>query len=259
MKIGELDTDSKALKNRIESYRLYGSFDLNEWLFDKINIEKNFSVLDLGCGTGKQSIPMARMVGRGGSVFSLDVSKESINDLKASAKKGGVSDTITAINNSFDYVKELKKHKEMDVVISVYALYYADHIEDIIKNIRDIVSINGIFFACGPAKNNNFFIKNFISQIINTGDNTSTPASVFMEEILPPLVSKYFQSFKILTFENHLKFDSAISLYEYWKSHNMYDPSIDKDFYANAVSYFKNNPVFENVKNGVGIWAQGKR
>ena len=37
MKIGDFDTDSGALKNRIDLQEKLGSFDLNQWIFDKLN------------------------------------------------------------------------------------------------------------------------------------------------------------------------------------------------------------------------------
>ena len=41
----------------------------------------SLSVLDLGCGTGKQSVPIARIIGNKGSLVSVDVSPEALHYL----------------------------------------------------------------------------------------------------------------------------------------------------------------------------------
>ena len=51
-------------------------------------------VLDLGCGMGFFSLPIARMIGGKGKVICVDIQEKMINTLKKRAKKAGLTDRI---------------------------------------------------------------------------------------------------------------------------------------------------------------------
>lgn len=57
-KIGNFDTDADALMKRIAAHDKFGENDLNAWVFDSAGIESGMRVLDLGCGTGKQTLEL---------------------------------------------------------------------------------------------------------------------------------------------------------------------------------------------------------
>lgn len=52
------------------------------------------TVLDVGCGVGWFSIPMARMVGNGGKVIAVDLQQQMLDMLRRRADKAGVSACI---------------------------------------------------------------------------------------------------------------------------------------------------------------------
>ena len=53
-------------------------------------IERNMTVLDVGCAMGFFSLPAARMVGQDGKVVCLDLQKEMIKALEKRASKAGL-------------------------------------------------------------------------------------------------------------------------------------------------------------------------
>ena len=55
------------------------------------HVEPGAIVVDVGCGMGHFSIPMARMVGPAGRVVCLDVQEEMLAGLRRRAAKAGVS------------------------------------------------------------------------------------------------------------------------------------------------------------------------
>ena len=85
MKIGDFDTDSKALNNRVDIQNKLSSFNLNKWIFHQLNPFKGSICLDLGCGLGNQSLPLAEITGENGHVFSIDSSERSIQLLEKNA------------------------------------------------------------------------------------------------------------------------------------------------------------------------------
>ncbi len=57
-------------------------------------IASGTKVLDIGCGMGFFSLPLARMVGPNGKVICVDVQEKMIKSLKKRAKKAGLADRI---------------------------------------------------------------------------------------------------------------------------------------------------------------------
>jgi len=68
-------------------------------------IEEGMDVLDLGCGMGFFSLPIAKMIGGTGRVVCIDLQERMIRGLIRRAKKAGLADRIdarTCRRNSLD-------------------------------------------------------------------------------------------------------------------------------------------------------------
>ncbi len=59
-------------------------------------VREGMSVLDIGCGMGFFSIPMARMVGASGCVVALDIHERVLEVLRRRALRAGVAERIRA-------------------------------------------------------------------------------------------------------------------------------------------------------------------
>ena len=57
-------------------------------------VKPGMTVLDLGCGMGYFSIPMARMVGGAGQVLAVDIQQQMLDVLMRRARKAGVHGRI---------------------------------------------------------------------------------------------------------------------------------------------------------------------
>lgn len=114
---------SAAIKETI--YRLDGPLrtatgEADE-LLRKVRVCPGNSILDVGAGTGYLSLPLARAVGDGGCVYSLDASGELLQVLQAKASRCGLSERIQTFEGSalhLDYPSEL-----FDFVFSSYLLH----------------------------------------------------------------------------------------------------------------------------------------
>lgn len=256
MKIGSLDTDSKALQSRIDLQNEYSSFDLNTWIFDCLDINDEHACLDLGCGTGNQILKITSNPNFSGHITGMDVSEDSLASLMFSAKDQGVADKVTTIKSELDDVPSFIEDQLFDRIYSSYALYYVRNAELLIKSVSNSLLEGGKFFYCGPTKNNNLELRNLISEV--TGNTTvldDTVASKFMEEEGIEISKKFFSKVEIFNFTNIVSYPSAESLLEYFRSHNLYSLDYEADFCNRVDDHFKKNSEFINTKYGLGILA----
>lgn len=59
-------------------------------------VKEGMSVLDVGCGMGFFSLPLAKLVGQTGKVVCVDLQEKMIKGLLRKAQKAGLSDRIDA-------------------------------------------------------------------------------------------------------------------------------------------------------------------
>jgi SAM-dependent methyltransferase len=226
MVIGALDTDSQALRTRLALQERLSAFDLNEWIFAHIDVRPGQRWLDLGCGLGKQSIPLSEM---GAHVTAVDLSEESLRNLEG-------RQNIRTLRMSLDDITPALG--SFDGVIGSYSLYYASDPERLFGAIHDMLS--GQLFFCGPGHGNNLELRELVGRIEPTAPAT------FMEEAAPAICRKLFGKAEIFRFENAVHFETADELKAYWQSHNLHDPAFEGPF----------PDRFTNTKRGIGIRAR---
>jgi SAM-dependent methyltransferase len=102
-------------------------------MLDRIKVDPDWSVLDIGCGPGTLTIPLAKKVK---TITGLDVSSEMLKHLKTNADHIGVNN-ISYINSSWQDAFKENKVAEYDVVIASRSLMSGD-MKEAISNIDSI-------------------------------------------------------------------------------------------------------------------------
>lgn len=256
-KHGAFDTDASALERRIDAHVKFGSGDLNQWILGILAPQPGHSVLDLGCGTGNQSIPLTKIVGPDGNVTSVDISSDALAILKDRASEAGVAELVTTTQCSLDEIPDRLGDARFDRVVASYSLYYAGVPGEIIRFIHRSLRPHGRFFFCGPANDNNRELKTFHNALKNIdGPGSPTAASQFLEVEAPRIVEPLFAEHQSFAFENPLSFDSAAALYDYWTSYNLFDADLEADFLRQAERHFRSESQFTTVKRVRGILAE---
>tara|TARA_E500000178_G_C16995733_1_gene743092 strand:- start:1009 stop:1734 length:726 start_codon:yes stop_codon:yes gene_type:complete len=100
---------------------------------------KGLSILDIGCGGGLISEPMARL---GGDVTGIDASEKNIKIAQLHSKKNNLK--IRYLNKSPEQLNEFEK---FDVILN---LEIVEHVEDVnlyIKSCFKLLKKNGIMFT----------------------------------------------------------------------------------------------------------------
>lgn len=134
-------------KNHTQKYILMNNYIRDSWLKKPIkmiqdlislfNEYKNLKVLDLGCGIGRNCIPIACEYKTINCVIEcVDILELAINKLYANAAEYGVASNINGIVTPIeDYA--IKKN-EYDVIIAVSALEHIDTEESFVHKLTEI-------------------------------------------------------------------------------------------------------------------------
>ena len=121
---------------------------------DKSNYLKGLNVLDIGCGGGLISEPMARL---GANVTGIDASEKNINIAKLHSKKNGLN--INYINTSPENLKHIEK---FDIILNLEIVEHVDNVNLYIKSCYKLLKKNGLMFTATLNRSFNSYIKAII-------------------------------------------------------------------------------------------------
>ena len=120
-----------------------------EYITDKImehfNIEKknnflaDFSILDIGCGGGLISEPMARL---GAKVTGIDASEKNIKVAQLHAKRNGLD--IEYLNKS---PEQLDQKRKFDIILNLEIVEHVDNVRLYVESCHKLLNKNGLMFT----------------------------------------------------------------------------------------------------------------
>ena len=111
-------------------------------MLSEVGISDGQSVLDFGCGSGTYSIPAAKLVGRDGRIYSLDVSQGALKKLSRMAKKEGVDNIITLLSS--DDVEIPISNERLNNVLLIDVLQEISDKNTLFKEIYRILRPDGL-------------------------------------------------------------------------------------------------------------------
>ena len=106
---------------------------------NKANFLDGVNILDIGCGGGLISEPMARL---GAKVTGIDASKKNIKIASLHAKKSGLK--INYINSSPENFGDFQK---FDVILNLEIVEHVDNVNLYIKSCYKLLKKNGLMFT----------------------------------------------------------------------------------------------------------------
>ena len=106
---------------------------------NKLNFLEELSILDIGCGGGLISEPMARL---GGIVTGIDASEKNIEVAKIHAKKNKLK--IRYLNSS---PEQLENKEKFDIILNLEIVEHVDDVQLYMKSCYDLLKKDGIMFT----------------------------------------------------------------------------------------------------------------
>jgi cyclopropane fatty-acyl-phospholipid synthase-like methyltransferase len=103
-------------------------------------VREGMTVADIGCGMGYFSVAMAKMIGPGGRVLSVDLQEKMLQYLKKRAVRAGVQDRITTILAEPD---DIKISGQVDFLLAFWMVHEVKDIPRFFDQVAAILKPGG--------------------------------------------------------------------------------------------------------------------
>ena len=110
----------------------------------KLNSKKkllleNLTILDIGCGGGLISEPMARL---GGEVTGIDAAEKNIKVANFHSKKNNLN-----INYLHKSPEQLKENEKFDIILNLEVVEHVDNLDLYLQSCYNLLKKNGLMFT----------------------------------------------------------------------------------------------------------------
>lgn len=110
-------------------------------------VKKGDTALDIGCGMGYFTIPMARLVGETGQVIAADLQSQMLSAAQRRAERSGVNGRIT-FHRTAPYAIGLTE--QVDFALAFWMLHEVKNRPAFLADLRSLVKQGGKFLLVEP-------------------------------------------------------------------------------------------------------------
>lgn len=241
-------TGTAFLEKRLEINKSYASADFDAWLFGHLQVRPDEDVLDVGCGSGAQSVPIAGLVAPNGSVSALDISADSVELLQT---RVGANPRVQAVAADMAELGELIsgtfRVKRYDLAHSSYALYYSPERMRVLDIMRGALKPGG---RCAV------FTPNAPHGLVELAARfTQVPATVydslaFGGAVLRPYFDRHFGKVEVHHFDNLLSLPAADVVLDFYRQTTYYDERAEAPMRQFVQAQIDAKGVFQYEKHG---------
>jgi ubiquinone/menaquinone biosynthesis C-methylase UbiE len=256
MKKNDRSADSVSLENRLNINEKYSRNDFHVWLQNYLGKISFHDVLDVGCGTGKQTLWFLDHVTKGGTVCALDISKESIKQLSASLSNNKAAEIrVGSMDELGNVIIRDFSVKKFDLVHSTFSLYYAKDprltLQDALMALKD----EGTLAISGPHLVNTLLT--FLSRYQDIPQN-SWDCLEFINDVVLSFCHKHFKRIETHLFVNNTFITDVKDFETYYKSCTFFNKKMEKTILKNVGDIINASGVFHIQKNSKIVIANNK-
>jgi len=246
-------TGTDFISTRQKVNELYGSFDYDSWVMDVIKPKQGDVVLDLGCGTGKHSRMVSRLVGTG-TVVGVDKSPESLVVVRSLCERDGLHN-VELVECNIDEAPHLLGDRKFDIILASYSIYYSANQVSLMNKLTHLLKLHGRLFVTGNDEGNNYELVSFINTLSPTVVASSYRPFITLQESTD--VSLSYRGSIVYHETNKVSFPSPDEITKYWRASILYKPEIEGTFKHNMAKHFETNKVFVLTKSILGVLFYG--
>lgn len=245
-----------SLETRLDMNKKFQSTDFDSWLMARLNPQAGEDILDVGCGTGAQSIPFLKSVGPEGSVSALDIAADSVAELiRKSGNSPCLSAAVSDMGKLADVIDQQFAVKQYDLAQSSYALYYSAERMAVLDTMRKHLKPNGRLAVFTPNAPHGMveFVRQF-AEIPGGVDDCME----FGPHVLEPYFRKHFWDVTVHFFHNVVRIPTVADFASFYRSTTYYNASVEQQLSAVVENKITENGFFEYEKNGYLIIGQSQ-
>jgi ubiquinone/menaquinone biosynthesis C-methylase UbiE len=245
-------TLAKLLEQRIAENRRAQDVDLVRWIFDRVTVAKSDQVLELCCGTGSQTLRMLGMLGEGGTMHALDLSREALETLVERASE--FRNKLVTLQADLDDLSGTLKRAELersqfDLVFCAYGLYYSNDPTRTLNETFAWLKSSGRIVIVGPFGPNNAPLFDLVrASGVTIPEPVVTSSEWFMNRTVLPWAAMKFRTTRISTMVNRVRWATPEHVLNYWQNTTFYSAEHRPEFEERLVRHFARHAAFINEK-----------
>jgi len=246
MKISYQET-SNDLLTRINIHDAYGARDIDKWMLDVLPLEQGMSILDVGCGAGKQCFSFLAHLSGKAHITGTDVSEALLE--KAQEENNMLGNRVTFkkmdFNQQFPFAND-----HFDLASCSFAIYYAEDIPFTINEMHRVIKPNGQLFTTGPMPENKQMFYKIITEATGKEIPPMPGSSRYASEILDNISTK-FSNVEVEIFENPLTFPEVDPFIAYTRASLSEDRLLWNTFFQSKADF---EAIMEKIGRVANKW-----
>ena len=237
-----------SLNTRIDINKRYQSKNFEQWLFKRLNVSPGEHVLDVGCGTGAQSLRFLDLVGDAGTVSALDLSASSVEQLiRTSDEDSRLTAVSEDMANLGQVIRNRFRKSKYTLAHSSYALYYSPARMDVLRVMADSIYEFGRVAVFTPVSPHGMVdIAAKFSQI----PDPVLESLEFGPNILEPAFRSMFFEVEVHYFQSEMRVTSLKDFMDFYKATTYFSNDAMTDISSYAEERIARDGAVVYQKNG---------
>jgi SAM-dependent methyltransferase len=108
-----------------------------------IPLKEGMVAVDYGCGPGRYTLPIAKLVGPKGKVFAVDIQSLAVKTVKEKAARHGLTNIETIMVNSYNTTIQ---SSSIDIVLLIDTLHLIEDCDALFREIHRLLKQDGILY-----------------------------------------------------------------------------------------------------------------